>query len=210
MKVLIGCEESQEVCKAFRALGHEAFSCDLQECSGGHPEWHIVYDAVYAADGGELLTESWDRIYIDKWDMAIFHPECKDLCWSGERWFTEGKKDIALRQKAFDFFKKCYYVNVPKVAVENSYSWFLRRNFMWETQTIHPFHFGSPYRKSICLWLRGLKPLIPTNIIFQREPLVHNMWTGKDRAKRRAKTDPNVAAAFALQWGGKIENQKVA
>lgn len=190
MKIIVGCEESQAICIAFRKLGHEAYSCDLQPCSGGHPEWHIQDDVLNHLDDG--------------WDLGIFHPECKDLCWSGERWFKEGKKDIALREQAFEFFKKCYYAPIPKVAVENSYSWFLRRNFMWETQTVHPFHFGSPYRKSICWWLRNLPPLIPTNIVWRREPSVHNQWPSKERSKNRAKTDPKVADAIALQWGGHI------
>src|SRR6187401_1235023 len=96
MKVLIGCEESQEVCKAFRKLGHEAYSCDLQECSGGHPEWHIVYDVQDAIDGGELLTESWDTIHIDKWDLAIFFPPCTFLSTVANRWFADAHLNSVL------------------------------------------------------------------------------------------------------------------
>lgn len=196
MRVLVACEESQIVCKAFRARGHEAYSCDTQPCSGGHPEWHLQMDVKQA-------------IHLMKWDMVIFFPECKHLCWSGERWFSDGSKPIELRLDAFEFFKWCYHyafetLGVPKIAVENSLSYFLERNGYKPTQKVHPFHFGSPYRKTTCLWIRGLKPLIPTDIIDQREPHVHNMWPTKDKAERsklRAKTNPNIAKAMAEQWG---------
>lgn len=198
MRVLVGCEESQAVCIAFRELGHEAYSCDIQPCSGGHPEWHIQMDVKKA-------------IYLMKWDKAILFPDCRDLCWSGERWFTSGHKDIKLREDSFEFFKWCYHypfeeLRIPEVAIENSLSLFLERNGYPPTQKVHPFHFGSPYRKTISLWIRGMKPLIPDNIVFKRDPAVHNMWPTKnksERAKIRAKTDPNVARAMAQQWGGK-------
>jgi hypothetical protein len=194
MRIIAGCEESQEVCKAFRANGHEAYSCDLQDSSGGHPEWHLKMDLKVAAK-------------LMKWDMAILFPECKHLCWSGERWFTSGHKDIKLREEAFEFFKWCLDFPADQVCVENSLSYFLERSGYPPTQKIHPFHFGSPFRKTTCIWLRKLKPLIPTNITFQRKPIVHNMWPTKDpleRSRLRAKTDPNIAGAMADQWGGKI------
>lgn len=187
MRILFGCEESQVLTTAYRERGHEAFSNDLQDCSGGHPEWHIKDDVKKAVD------------YMD-WDQVFFFPDCKHLCWSGERWFTSGQKDMSLRLEAFEFFKWCYNYKKPGL-VENSLSLFLERNGYPPSQKIHPFHFGSPYRKTTCLWLKGLKPLVPTNIVFKREPAVHNMWPGKDRARMRARTDPNIAAAMAEQWG---------
>jgi hypothetical protein len=210
MRVLVACEESQAVAIAFRELGHEAYSCDVQECSGGHPEWHIIGDCRVVAKGGQFRTQSGDVVVITNWDKAIFFPECRHLCWSGERWFTSGHKDIKLREDAFEFFKWCYHVpfeelGIKEVALENSLSLFLERNGYKPDQKVHPFHFGSPFRKTICIWVRGLKPLIPDNIVSQREEFVHKMWPTKnkgERSKLRAKTDPNVARAMAEQWGG--------
>lgn len=212
MIFLIACEESQAVCKELRALGHESYSCDLQECSGGHPEWHFRCDVKHVIHAGYLITQSGDKVFISKWDRVIFFPECKHLCWSGERWFVNGSKPMILRYEAFEFFKWCYHyayekLNIP-VAIENSLSLFLERNGYPPDQKVHPFHFGSPFRKTTCIWVRGLKPLMPTGITFKREPAVHNMWPTKDkneRSKLRAKTDPMIARAMAEQWGGKIE-----
>lgn len=200
MRVLVACEESQEVCKAFRARGHEAYSCDYKECSGGHPEWHIVADVRSVAYGGTFITQSGDVIVVMKWDRIFFFPDCKHLCWSGERWFTEGKKPLELREQAFKFFKWCLAFPCDGM-VENSLSLFLERSGYKPSQKIHPFHFGSPYRKTTCIWLKNLKPLVPDRITFKREPMVHNMWPSKERARIRAKTDPNVARAMAEQWG---------
>lgn len=188
MRVLVACEESQTVCKAFRERGHEAYSCDIQECSGGHPEWHLRMDCFKA-------------IHLGAWDMMIAHPPCKYLAWSGERWLTGNPERQSLRADAFEFFKALYYQNIPMIAIENSLSLFLERSWQKPDQKIHPFHFGDPFRKTTCLWLRGLKPLVPTNITFRREPSVHNMWPSKDRAKLRAKTFPGIARAMADQWG---------
>lgn len=188
MRVLVACEESQVVCKAFRERGHEAYSCDIQECSGGHPEWHLHMDVFKAT-------------HLGAWDMMIAHPPCKYLAWSGERWLKNNPERQLKRAEAFMFLKTLYYQNIPMISVENSLSYFLERTWQKPDQKIHPFHFGEPFRKTTCLWLRGLKPLIPTNIIFQREPAVHNMWPSEDRAKLRAKTSPGIARAMAEQWG---------
>ena len=191
VRVLVACEESQVVCKAFRERGHEAYSCDIQECSGGHPEWHIQDDVFKA-----IHRRFWN------WELMIAHPPCKYLAWSGERWMKNNKERLAQRIEAFEFLKALYYQrDIPMICIENSLSLFLERNWIKPDQKIHPFHFGDPYRKTTCLWLRGLKPLIPTNIVFQREPAVHNMWPGKDRDKLRAKTYPGIARAMAEQWG---------
>lgn len=186
MKIFVGGEFSGRIRDMFIEHGHEAMSCDKKETEVPGPH--------YKGDMREVMNSGY-------WDIGIFHPDCENLCWSGERWFTEGKKDIKLREDAFEFFKLCYNAKIPKVAVENAYSWFLRRNFMRETQLVHPFHFGDPYRKSICLWLRGLKPLIPTNIVWQREAAVHNEWPGPERKKNRSRTYPGIARAMAEQWG---------
>lgn len=147
MKILVACEESQEVCKAFRAKGHDAYSCDIQICSGGHPEWHIQSDVKLVVAGGVFATQSGENVSISAWDRIFFFPDCRHLCWSGERWFTEGKKDISLRMDAFEFFKWCLNYPVPGV-VENSLSLFLERSGYLPTQKVHPFHFGSPFRKT--------------------------------------------------------------
>lgn len=201
MNVLLGCEESQAVCIAFREKGHEAYSCDEQECSGGHPEWHIIADVLEVIKGGWFTTQAGTRVFIDKWDLGIFFPPCKFLCWSGERWLKDNPSRLEQRMQAFEFFKKLYFADIPSICIENSLSLFLERTWKKPTQTVHPFHFGDPYRKSTCLWLRNLKPLFPTSIVSGREPAVHKMWPGKDRDKLRAKTYPGIAKAMAEQWG---------
>lgn len=188
MRVLVACEESQVVCTAFRERGHEAFSNDVLPTSGGYPEWHLQMDVFKA-------------IHLGTWDLMIAFPPYKYLAWSGERWLTNNPERQAMRKEAFEFLKAIFWQNIPMIALENSLSFFLERNWLKPDQKIHPFHFGDPYRKTTCLWLRGLKPLMPTNIIFKREPAVHNMWPGKDRARLRAKTYPGIAKAMATQWG---------
>ena len=187
MRVLVACEESQTVCKAFRELGHEAYSCDIQECSGGHPEWHIQDDVLNHLNDG--------------WDLMVAHPECKYLCWSGERWMKDNPTRQENRGKAFDFLKRLYHANIKKIAVEQSLSYFLIRTWKTPDQMVHPFHFGDPFRKTTMLYLRGLKPLIPTNIVWKREPAAHNEWPSDDRSKIRAKSYPGIARAMAEQWG---------
>lgn len=188
LRILIACEESQVVCKAFRERGHEAYSCDIQDCSGGHPEWHFKEDVF------EVIEK------YGPWDMMIAFPECRYLCWSGERWLTNNPERLVKRMEAFEFLKRLYNSNIPLISVENSLSLFLERKWKKPTQKIHPFHFGDPFRKTTCLWLRGLKPLIPTNILFHRIPAAHNQWPSKDRSKIRAKTYPGIAKAMAEQW----------
>ena len=166
MKVLIACEESQEVCKAFRALGHEAYSCDIQECSGGHPEWHILCDALELINGDCNFTttspKGFDFHYIDKWDLIIAHPPCTDLAVSGARWFPEKQKDFR-QQKACVFFMQMALADCPRVAVENP---ICIMSTIWRKpdQIIQPYQFGHPVRKATCLWLKGLPPLTPTDI----------------------------------------------
>lgn len=119
MKVLVACEESQEVCKAFRARGHEAYSCDIQEPSGGHPEWHILGDALKAVEGGQVVTMDGVTHDVGKWDLLIAHPPCTHLAVSGARWFTEGKKPLSLRFEAAAFFMKFAETDIQRIAIEN-------------------------------------------------------------------------------------------
>lgn len=155
MRVLVACEESQEVCKAFRALGHEAYSCDIQEPSGGHPEWHILGDALKAINGGIITTMDGVKHDIGKWDLLIAHPPCTHLSVSGARWFVEGKKPLSLRYEAAAFFMRFVEGDVPKIAVENPVS-VMSTLYRKADQVIHPWQFGHPEEKSTCLWLKGL------------------------------------------------------
>ena len=203
MKVLVACEESQRVCTAFRNKGHEAYSCDIIECSGGHPEWHIKADAL------ELIKI--------KWDLVIAHPPCTFLTNAGARHLWAGHKLNEERyQKGLEakaFFEALLNADCPRVCVENPIP-----SKVFElppyTQTIQPYEYGHPYTKKTCLWLRGLPPLQPTDIV---EPIAtwcpsgsyshkhgdqHRGMLTTDRAKNRAKTFEGIARAMAEQWGG--------
>jgi hypothetical protein len=203
VRVLVACEESQAVCKAFREKGHEAYSCDIEPCSGGHPEWHIQVDAL------ELLKM--------RWDMIIAHPPCTYITNAGARWLFAGHKLNKERYEkgleAKDFFMKFLNADCEKIAVENPVpsSVFGMPKY---TQVIQPYEFGHPYSKKTCLWLKGLSPLIPTNITMDYVPFVSSgMYTkthdpkyrGASRkggaAKSRSKTFPGIAKAMADQWG---------
>ena len=160
MRVLVACEESQAVTKEFRRLGHEAYSCDIQECSGGHPEWHIQVDVV------ELLKM--------RWDMIIAHPPCTYLTVSGNRWFNEERYgDAAVkrkyeRQKAADFFMQFVNADCPCIAIENPVG-YMNTHHRKADQIIQPYMFGDHARKATCLWLKGLPKLEPTNIVHPGE-----------------------------------------
>ena len=205
MKVLVACEESQAVCKAFRALGHEAYSCDIQPCSGGHPEWHLQVDAL------EMLKL--------KWDLIIAHPPCTYLTNAGARWLYAGHKLCADRYKkgleGKAFFMALYNADCPKIAVENPIP-----SAIFElppySQVIQPYEYGHPYSKKTCLWLKGLPKLEPTQIIREHVPYITSgtysrthdeKYKGASRkggsSKSRSKTFPGIAKAMAEQWGGK-------
>ena len=216
MKVLIACEESQEVCKAFRALGHEAYSCDIQEPSGGHPEWHIQGDALSLINGGcEFTTADGKRHAIaGKWDLLIAHPPCTYISNAGVRFLYPGGNGVLNEERlkkgiqATHFFLRFLYADCDKIAVENpvpSTVYCLPKY----TQIIQPWMFGHPVQKKTCLWLKNVDPLIPTNIVSERESSkVAGNWFnkgGKDRQKNRAKTFPGIAKAMAEQWGGTSE-----
>lgn len=185
MKVLVACEESQVVCKAFRARGHEAYSCDIQECSGGHPEWHIRGDVL------PLLSE--------KWDMILAFPPCTDLAASGARWFAKKQAD-GRQQRSIEFFLRFTNVDCPKVAIENPIG-IMSRIYRKPDQIIQPWQFGHGETKATCLWLKGLPKLTPTQIVSGREQRVWRMPPSPDRAKARSKTFPGIAKAMGEQWG---------
>lgn len=225
MNVLVACEESQEVCKAFRALGHEAYSCDIQEPSGGHTEWHILGDALKAINGGIITTMDGVKHDIGKWDLLIAHPPCTYLTVSGNRWFNVeryGEKAIErakLREEAEIFFMAFMTADVGKIDVENPVGW-MSTHYRKPDCIIQPYEFGHHARKTTCLWLKGLPPLKPTNIVDPGQ-ILHGgysvgasadsakdkngkpiRWNDPRTAKERSKTFSGIAAAMAEQWGG--------
>ena len=205
MKVLVACEESQRVCIEFRKRGHEAYSCDIEPCSGGHPEWHLQQDVV------PLLEKDWDLI--------IAHPPCTYLTVTGNRWFNvekygeRAKQRERERERAAQFFMLFWNCKCKKVVIENPIG-YMSRYFRKPDQIIQPFQFGDPARKATCLWMRGVEKLRPTNIV---EPVIikykngkgtDNPWhmetmklPPKERAKARSKTFMGIATAMAEQWG---------
>ena len=198
MRILVACEESQAVTKELRRLGHEAYSCDIQECSGGGTEYHLQVDAI------QLLKM--------KWDMIIAFPPCTHLCNSGQRWFTEGKKDRKLQEDAVKFFMKFANADCEKIAIENPVG-IMSTRFRKPDQIINPYEFGETECKKTCLWLKGLPKLKPTNII-PKEKRTHNIWKAifngkqyawndKETGKLRSKTFHGIAVAMAEQWAGK-------
>lgn len=218
MKVLVACEESQTVCKAFREKGHEAYSCDILPCSGGHPEWHIQGDVLEQLNKG--------------WDMMIAHPPCTYLSNCGAR-FLHPKTGLNLERyklglEGKDFFMKLLNADIPRICVENPVS-----SLIYEmpkcSQEIQPYQFGHPYTKKTRLWLKNLPPLKHTEMVEsykayissntggkkrgQKYQVVDTLvestkiagnWFnkgGKDRQKARSKTFPGIAKAMAEQWG---------
>lgn len=224
MKVLIACEESQEVCKAFRALGHEAYSCDIQEPSGGHPEWHILGDALKAIEGGQLSTMDGQAHDVGKWDLLIAHPPCTYLTSAGGmRLFhidRNGKKWIDAdryekMKRAARFFAQFLSADCKKICVENPSPMKICQ-LPGYSQIVQPYMFGEPYTKRTCLWLKGLPYLAETNRV---EPTARWVDTGfgrttrtklkgvKTSQKERSKTFPGIARAMAEQWGGDIREK---
>lgn len=194
MKVLVACEESQEVCRAFRELGHEAYSCDIEPCSGGHPEWHLQCDAL------EMLKL--------QWDMIIAHPPCTHLSSSGARWFPEKRAD-GRQQQGIDFFMSFTRADCPRIAVENPVG-IMSTQYRKPDQIIQPWMFGHPEKKATCLWLKGLPKLEPTNDVSaymrtlpkSRQERLHYLPPSPHRARIRSRTFPGLAKAMASQWSG--------
>lgn len=187
MKVLMGCEESQAVCKAFRELGHEAYSCDVIECSGGHPEWHLQMDIFEAI---KLLKNL---------DMMIAFPPCTDLAVSGAKHFWY-KRENGSQQRSINFFMRLVNASIPLIAIENPIG-IMSTVYRKPDQIIQPWQFGHGETKSTCLWLKGLPKLEPTKIVSGREPKIWKMPPSADRAKLRSKTYEGIAKAMADQWG---------
>lgn len=218
MKVLVACEESQRVCTEFRRLGHDAYSCDVQECSGGHPEWHVVEDARRMLEHNiNIMTMDGKVHFIDKWDLLIAHPPCTYLSNAGARHLWKGhvlnQERYAKGLDAKNFFLKFLNADCPKICVENPVP-----SRVYElpkyTQTIQPYEYGHPYSKRTCLWLKNLPPLQPTEIVepvgtwcpsgsySHKHSIQHKGLFTKDRAKNRSKTFSGIAKAMAEQWGG--------
>ena len=229
MNVLVACEESQRVCIAFREKGHNAFSCDIIEPSGKHPEWHILGDVLEILNPIKALCcgkkrkaiafttmDGKPHIIPDKWDLIIAHPPCTYLSNAGARHLYKGHQlNMDRYQKGLqgkDFFMQIYNANCDKICIENPIP-----SKVYElpqyTQTIQPYEFGHPYTKKTCLWLKNLPKLEPTNTV---EPIgtfcpsgsysgkhseKHKGIFTKDRAKNRSKTFEGIAAAMAEQWG---------
>lgn len=218
MRVLCACEESQAVCKAFRAGGHEAFSADIQDCSGGHQEWHIKGDVLPLINGdcSFQTADTHTHTQAGPWDMIIAFPPCTYMTnASAVRMRVKGEivpERFENAMKAKEFFMKFYNAKCGKVAIENPVPLKIV-GLPPYSQIIQPFDYGHPYSKKTCLWLRGLPPLMATYIVPEHEPFVnggckdahgnYRRFQGrKDRdPKNRSKTFPGIAEAMAKQWG---------
>lgn len=219
MKVIVACEESQRVCIAFRERGHEAYSCDLEDCSGGHPEWHIKGDALIAIRGGQIVTMDGVKHDVGRWDLIIAHPPCTYLTVTGNRWFDVdryGEKAIQRaidREKAAEFFMVFANAHCDKICIENPVS-IMSTKWRKPDQIVQPWMFGDEAEKKTCLWLKGLQPLVGTDVV--SPPERKKFKSGKtmpawyadafrlpkeDRARLRSKTFPGIAKAMAEQWG---------
>ena len=217
MKVLVACEESQRVCTAFRERGHEAYSCDIQPCSGGHPEWHIIGDCIPILNGNcFIFTESGDfHVIPGEWDLLIAHPPCTYLSNAGAcRLYPKAGVIDEDRKKKGDqrkeFFMRIYNAACKRICIENPLP-----SKIFElppcSQIIQPYFFGDPYSKKTLLWLKNLPPLFSTDICGSFEPFVpsgtsKNAGQGKRNgvaktARERSITFPGIARAMAEQWG---------
>lgn len=192
MKILVACEESQVVCNAFRAKGHEAWSCDILPTSGPHPEWHIQDDIMNVLRHDIVSPSSCE------YDMVIAFPPCTDLAVSGARWFEEKKKD-GRQQKSIMFFEFFTQLKNKYVAIENPIG-IMSSLYRKPDQIIQPWQFGHGETKATCLWLKNLPLLVPTDIVEGREQKVWKMPPSEDRAKLRSKTYKGIAEAMADQW----------
>ena len=196
MKILVACEESQAVTIELRKLGHEAYSCDIIECSGGHPEWHIKGDVLPLLNLGRIplprlgpdtyvkgiqfhTMDGTKHLLVEKWDMIIAFPPCTHLCSAGQHWFTRGKKDPALREGAVEFFMAFANADCDKIAIENPIG-IMSTRFRKPDQKIHPWMFGHPESKNTCLWLKNLPNLVPTDILEKPEGGWKNQSFTKD------------------------------
>lgn len=226
MKILVACEESQAVCKAFREKGHEAYSCDIQKCSGGAPNWHILMDAKAVIYGGVMRLQTGEKIYIDKWDLIIAHPPCTYLTSAATQCHSLKTAPINWinarthnRIEAMKFFMMFVDAPCDRIAIENPKG-VMNTAYRKPDQIIHPYYFAESkedkenyWTKATCLWLKGL-PLLEHGELAS-EPYEHSIgknpdggnknWTEsvatKNRAIARSKTFPGIARAMAEQWG---------
>ena len=226
MKILVACEESQAVTIELRKLGHEAYSCDIIPCSGGHPEWHIQSDVMKVLKPWKheeeyepyisFCTVSGDFHYFEKWDMIIAFPPCTYLTCTGNKWFKpEYESRFPTRRKdrenAIGFFMLFANADCPRIAIENPVG-IMSTHWRKPDQIIQPYYFGHNQKKTTCLWLKGLPLLNPTEVV---EPKLHRIANGKlepqwhmdtmhlppvERSKARSKTFPGIARAMAEQW----------
>lgn len=220
MKVLIACEESQTVCKAFRQLSHEAYSCDIQEPSGGHPEWHILGDAIAALNGGVITTMDGKQHDVGKWDLLIAHPPCTYITAASA---VELSKHQERLQKGLDgaaFLLSFLRADCPRICVENPPP-MKRFGLPKYTQLVRAYQIGENHTKAYCLWLKGLPPL--TVDTTAEKPKAEYQWIHKATGKKksasrfynsdtrnhrvaRSKTPEGLADAMAEQWGG-LDNE---
>lgn len=208
------------MCQAFRDRGHEAYSCDIQPCTGGHPEWHVLGDCIETIGGGMVITMDGGIHMVDKWDLIIAHPPCTYLSnagaarlykvINGETWINRSRFELGMDAK--EFFMKIYNADCDKIAIENPTPSGVYRMPKC-TQVIQPYQYGHPYSKRTCLWLKGLPNLQPTNIV---QPICSWVSGGAKKAdgtprenkgmtfrdsKTKSKTFPGIAKAMAEQWG---------
>ena len=228
MFVLVACEESQEVCKAFRKKGHICFSCDIQDCSGGHPEWHIKQDVLSLLNGccDFYTCDGLLHSIPDKWDLIIAHPPCTYLSFSGNRYFNverygeKAVERILLRELAADFFMKFINADCEKIAVENPVG-YMNSVYRSPDCIVHPYYFASSddtenyQMKRTCFWLKGLPALsydknkdkpspgyIDKTIRAKKRYFTESISGGSLAAQKlRSKTFPCIAKAMAEQWG---------
>lgn len=219
MRILVACEESQNVTNELRKLGHEAYSCDIQMHSGSHDEWHICQDVLPLLNGFcKFKTVDGNYHEINsKWDMIIAFPPCTDLCVSGARHFAKKQAD-GTQQRSIDFFMKFVNADCDRIAIENPIG-IMSTKYRKPDQIIQPWQFGDKYSKSTCLWLKNLPLLVPTKIVEKGEFIewidkngkkkrqakwfyeaLKNSKNAEERAKIRSKTFPGIANAMATQW----------
>lgn len=218
IRVLIACEESQTVCSEFRKIGVTAFSCDIQVCSGGHPEWHINTDVTQLLGTDvKFTTMDGKNHYVEKWDLIIAHPPCTHLSSSGQWAYNKGK-DINLKYEGIKFFMFFVNAECDHICIENPVG-IMSTEYKKPTQIIQPWQFGHKAQKSTCLWLKGLPKLTPTNIVEKGEffewvdkhgnkkrqskydiEILKTAKTSEERSRLRSKTFKGIAEAFATQW----------
>ena len=237
INIIVACEESQRVCTEFRKLGFNAYSCDLLECSGDHPEWHFNQDIFKVIKNKGGITQSGETVKVYKWDMMIAHPPCTFLAVSGAKWYYHpDDKDLTIekrrphpkfpnrakdREIAVKFFIDLVNANIPYIAIENPIG-IMNTRYRKADQIVQPYHFGDSASKKTCLWLKNLPPLEYTNVVEPGEFIEFKSgkriakWysdgltktkSAKERQIWRSKTFPGFAKAIAEQWGEFIKNE---